>query len=420
MANENLKSTSAKSLRNLLLTWIAWAIIVIAIQAWAHARFVVRWPDNALEWTTFETGPAYQKGQPYLLEPFMNNQVAWDSEYYLAIAVGGYDDPATDMVERSPFTKSYAFLPFYPLLIRLFMVPLSTFGLAPIATATLAGVLVSALGALGAMWALYDMTRDNLGEDGGLRAAFYLIIFPTAFFLVQVYTEGVFIGLIFGCLALLARKQWVYAALLAAGATLTRAVGVSLFIPMMLAWVLSIPWHDLRTDPQKKLDRKFILSTLGRLVLALTPLLTFLVWKSSHYGMAFDYVEKNFFGSTFMDIPGALEDWTKAFQSLTFDIQQRGANYSLIIILFILAVVACFKIMKQYPEVAWLSLTIILISWGSGPASGMHRYILTTPAVFVALAQWGKNPVFDRAWTIASIMWMGFLAAIFAMDMWVA
>ncbi len=23
----------------------------------------------------------------------MNNQVAWDSEYYLAIAVGGYDDP---------------------------------------------------------------------------------------------------------------------------------------------------------------------------------------------------------------------------------------------------------------------------------------------------------------------------------------
>ena len=97
----------------------------------------------------------------------MNNQVAWDSEYYLAIAVGGYDDPATDLVgpPDNQITKSYSFLPFYPMLIRLFAIPLSLFGLNPIATATLAGVIVSALGALGAMFALYDLTYDSLGEE---------------------------------------------------------------------------------------------------------------------------------------------------------------------------------------------------------------------------------------------------------------
>ncbi len=411
-----------KSSRIIFFTWLGWAILVIAFQAWADARLIIKWPDNAVLWTTNETGAGYQKGQKYLLEPFMNHQVAWDSEYYLAIAVGGYDDPATDLIgpPDNQLTKSYSFLPFFPLLIRLFMVPLSLLGLNPIATATLAGVTVSALGALGAMFALYDMTKDSLGEEGGLRAAFYLIIFPTGFFLVQVYTEGVFVGLVFGCLALLNRKQWVLAALLAVGATLTRAVGVSLIVPMLIDWIRSGDWTDLDVEWKQIYLQGLPWQSVARAVAAFAPLIAFLIWKFSYYGLAFDFVEQTFFGSTFMDIPGAIQDWTQAFQSLSFDIQQRGANYSIIIVLFILSLIACFKCMRNYPEVAWLSLTIILISWGSGPASGMHRYILTAPAVFIALADWGRNPVFDRVWTIASILWMGLLSALFAMNMWVA
>ncbi len=59
------------------------------------------------------------------------------------------------------------------------------------------------------MLALFDLTRDSLGEDGALRAVFYLIVFPTGFFLIQVYTEGLFVGLAFGCLAMLKRQTLV-------------------------------------------------------------------------------------------------------------------------------------------------------------------------------------------------------------------
>lgn len=404
-----------KSIRNIVLIWLAWVILVIAFQAWAAARLVPEFPDYGLEWTVRDTGPGYQQNQKYLLEPFMNQQVAWDSEYYLAIAVGGYDDPATDLISAPGrwYTKSYSFLPFYPLLIRLVMFPLRLFGLTPIATATLAGVIVSALGALGGMFALYDLTRDALGEEGGLRAAFYLIIFPTAFFMVQVYTEGIFVGLVFGCLAMLKRKQWFYAAMLASAATLTRAVGVSLVIPMLIAWFRTGDWRQI-------FSAGLSWRPISRLLLALAPLVTFLVWKFSYYGVAFNYVEEKFYGNRFMNINSAIRDWTQAFQSLSMQIPQRGANYLIIIVLTALALVACFKCMKQYPEAAWVSLAIIVISLGSGPASGMHRYVLTMPAVFIALADWGKNPVFDRAWTIAAIMWLGFLAAMFAMNLWVA
>jgi hypothetical protein len=121
-----------------------------------------------------------------------------------------------------------------------------------------------------------------------------------------------------------------------------------------------------------------------------------------------------------MNIGGAFFAWVEAWRSMFMDIPQRTANYSLIFFIAILGLVSCFKTMKEYPEASWFSLTVIAISLGSGPPSGIHRYILTAPAIFIYLARLGQNPAFDRAWTIFSILWMGALAALFAFNMWVA
>jgi hypothetical protein len=408
--------------RNIVLLWLAWAILVIFFQAWISARITPQWPDESVEWTTEVTGPDYQQGQKYLLEPFMNHQVAWDSEYYLAIAVGGYDDPATDLIgpPDNQITLSYSFLPFYPLLIRLFAIPLSLLGLNPIATATLAGVIVSALGALGGMFALYDLTRDSLGDEGALRAAFYLIIFPTGFFLVQVYTEGVFVGLAFGCLAMIRRKNWLMAAILASCTVLTRAVGVAIFIPLLVNWLRTGDWMDLDLEWRQLFHRGPPLQSLARAFLVFAPIFTFLTWKFSYYGIAFSFVEFQFFGSTFMDLGRAFFAWADAWESMFIGIPPRTANYILVFFIFILGVIASINTLKDYPEIAWFSLAVIIISFGSGPPTGIHRYILTTPAIFIYFAGLGKDPIFDRVWTIFSLLWMAALAGLFALNMWVA
>jgi hypothetical protein len=68
--------------RNIVLIWLAWVVIVIGFQAVGTARFAPVFPDRAQPWTTtFTELKTYQVGHPFLLEPFMNNQVAWDSEY---------------------------------------------------------------------------------------------------------------------------------------------------------------------------------------------------------------------------------------------------------------------------------------------------------------------------------------------------
>src|SRR5688572_3889104 len=430
-----------RSIRMISAIWLSWAIIVIAFQALATARLVPAYPDRAREWTERFTGEGYQSDHVYLLEPFMNDQVAWDSEYYLSIAVGGYDDPKSphltpqgiitvdsrNQIARSgssfdqSISVNYAFFPVYPLMIRILAFPLQIFGLNPIATATLAGVIVSALGALLGMLALFDLSRESIGEDGALRAAFYLIIFPTGFFLIQVYTEGLFIGLAFGCLAMLQRQNWFLAALLAVAATMTRAVGVALVIPMFLAWLRMGEWTDLDLEWRQLFQERFLFRALGRGVLVLLPVIAFLIWRFSAMGANFRYIEEKIYGRGILQLGEAFFFWSGAFRTMLSGTNPQHTAYYLTEFLGLaIGVAACIATIKTHPEIGWFSLAVVLISWGSGPAQGIQRYILGAPAVFITLARWGQNPVFDRAWTILSLLLMGLLAMLFAFDMWVA
>ncbi len=427
------------ALRNIVLIWLAWVLTLIGFQALATARIQPQFPDRAQQWTAFFTGKNYQQGHPFLLDPFMNNQVAWDSEYYLGIATGGYEEPNVSHLQ--PFgnvvfdyhtllqggsyvgenlSLSYAFFPFYSWTTWLFAWPLKLLGLTPIATSTLAALIVSTLGALAAMLALYDLTRDSLGEDGAMRAAFYLLIFPTGFFLAQVYTEGLFVGLAFGCLAMLRRRYWIPAALLGMAATLTRAVGVALVIPMGITWILSNEWLDFDMEWRQMYFSGIPWRPIGKALLAFAPLVAFLLWKISYLGWAFDYVESNFFGRHLLDFGAAYSSWSEAYKSLFMGIPERTAYFITEFIGLVIGVVTCVACLKRYPEIAWFSLAVLAISFGSGPAQGIQRYILGAPAVFVMLAYWGKNPVFDRAWTIFSTLLMGLLAMLFAFNFWVA
>ena len=421
--------------------WLSWVIIVISFQAFAAARLLPQYPDRAQAWTEKFTGEGYQRGHVYLLEPFMNNQVAWDSEYYLSIAVGGYDDPRSphltsqgvvtspdgfqakeaDGTTISGLSSNYAFFFFYPLLIRIFILPLQILGLNPIATATLAGVIVSALGALVGMLALFDLTRDSLGEAGGLRAVFYLIVFPTGFYLVQVYTEGLFVGLAFSCLVMLKRKQWILAAILAFAATFTRAVGVALVIPMLIAWFRSDEWLGMDLEWRRVYHEGIRLRPLVNLLFITSPLLVFLIWRYSNMGESFRIIQDQIYGRNGVQFDNAIYLWGAVLRSMLNGANPQYVAYYLTEFLGLgIGIVASILVLKTHPEIGWYSLAVVLLSWGSSPAQGMHRYVLGAPAVFITLARWGRDPVFDRAWTILSILLMGLLAMLFAFDMWVA
>jgi hypothetical protein len=99
---------------------------------------------------------------------------------------------------------------------------------------------------------------------------------------------------------------------------------------------------------------------------------------------------------------------------------QEGLIYfSIEVATTLTALVSSIWLLRRDPIVALFSLAVVLLSALSGSAQSMARYMLIAPAMFIALGYWGKNKLFDKVWTIASILLMGMSVLLFSYDMWV-
>jgi len=415
-----VSSRARLPIRRLVLLWLGWALIILGFQAVAPGRFEPQRPDLSTPWTAQETRSDSHAGQPYLLGRFLDRQVAWDSEFYLSIALHGYDDPqmrslapGSDLGSatlaphgRQPAWTSLnqAFFPLYPFAMRALAWPLGQLGLEPLSAAALAGVMVSLLGTLGAILAIADLAAEGgEGAQEGVRAAAHLLIWPASFFLAQVYTEGLFLGLSFGALALGRRRRWLWAGLLAALATWTRSTGVLLILP--LAWMA---W-TARGEGRRP--------SLQALAAALAPLAAYLVWRAI-WGAGFDFVETHFFGRGMLWLTLSANSWTEAFQRLASGEPQALAYYLVEIWGVAAGLAAGLLLLRRDPALALYGLAILAVALTSGAAQGMHRYVMSAPALFLVSARLGRSDVFDRLWTLGATLAMAVFALAFSWDFW--
>ena len=403
--------------RTLALMWLGWFLVIYAFQSLVSMRLDIQRPDYAVPWTPSETGRFSNKGKIYLLEPFLNKQVAWDSEYYVGIAVGGYDDPEAGWVKNPnnglDIAKNYSFFPLYPYVMRGVMLPLSLLGMNPIATAALAGVIVALLGTLAGMIALWELTRELFDEEAAFRAAFYMLIFPSAFFFAQVYTEGLFIGLAFWTLLFSYRGQWWWAALTAVLAAWTRAHGAILALPLLVAWIRSID----RSQPIRAQVSNWKFAAQG--VCALLPLGAYLIWRNSSLGQGWAELQSFYFGRGLLSWQASIDSWRFALVEYAPTTTQAAVFFGIEVAACLLALAASIWLIRRAPEVALFSLAAVLFSVFSGSAQSMARYMLIVPAMYMLLAHLGRSKFFDRAWTIASVLLLGMSVMLYSFDMWV-
>ena len=403
-----------------LLIWLAWSVSLLVYQEIVQQRYVIERPDRVLVWTPDETRSRRDPQRPYLNEDVLNSHVSFDSEYYLSIAVLGYDDP--DVTQMQPedgsaeLALNYAFMPAYPLTMRVVAAPLQALGLAPLAAASVAGVVVSLLAAMVATLALFSIARRRLGDGAGIRAAFYLLVFPTGFFLAQVYTEAFFLALSLGCLALLDSRRPLLAGIAAVGATLTRPVGVLLAVPM--AMTLIGMWMSRREDAERDTRSVRELALWG--VAALLPVAAYVVWSISPLGQAFATVQREYFGQQPLAIEAAWSNWLAALSDWDELLPETRLYYVLELAAVGLAGVASVWALRRWPAIGVFSLAVVLIPLTSGAPQSMVRYVLAAPAIFLLLAALGERTAFDRAWTLVSVLLLAMLTALFSFDFWVA
>jgi hypothetical protein len=123
-------------------------------------------------------------------------------------------------------------------------------------------------------------------------------------------------------------------------------------------------------------------------------------------------------GAACLSIENSIRSWKDGFFYAFY--KQKGEAmiyFSLKIFSVALAFVAGLALIKRDPEVAAFSLAIVIFSALSGSAQSLARYMLTAPAMFIFLGMLGRNKVFDRAWTIISLLLMGMSVTLYSFDM---
>ena len=177
---------------------------------------------------------------PGLFEPWHR----WDAPHYTDIAVFGYmaHDPGTlsapgyRQVHPGDLDLYIVFFPLFPWLVGAVDAIIAV----PIASA----FVVASLASLFAAPMLYRLVAIDLGHRVAVRAAAFLLVFPTAYFLHIGYTESLFLALALGSLWLARTNRWWAAGVLGGLAALTRINGLVL-IPA-LAVEAYLQWREHR------------------------------------------------------------------------------------------------------------------------------------------------------------------------------
>jgi Dolichyl-phosphate-mannose-protein mannosyltransferase len=163
----------------------------------------------------------------------------WDAPHYLDLAIWGYMavDPGVSPTfgNQGDMDLMIVFYPLLPALIAAARVVVPDLA---------APILISTITSVAAVLLLYRVVARELGEQVGRRAAVFLLIFPTAYFLHIGYTESLFLALVLGTFLAARSNRWMTASVAGGLAALTRVNGLVL-VPALAgeAWT---EWRQSR------------------------------------------------------------------------------------------------------------------------------------------------------------------------------
>jgi hypothetical protein len=148
----------------------------------------------------------------YITSPYQWFEIwdQWDFGYYQKIAEFGY----------SSADGSIAFYPLFPWLVRLVACVSRNYLAAGFIVSGIASVVVAIL--------LRRLVHLDYPASVAMRSVWFLLIFPTAYFLHIGYSEGLFLALALACILAARGERWWLAGVFGAFCWMTRATGAVL------------------------------------------------------------------------------------------------------------------------------------------------------------------------------------------------
>jgi hypothetical protein len=316
----------------------------------------------------------------------------WDGPQYLLIAQHGYAAGGDQRL-------ALAFFPLYPWLTRLFAMV--------VRDAVLSAFLVSTVASMAVGVTLVRLFAIDYPRHLARRAAWFLFIFPTSFFMHIGYSESVFLALVLASFLAARRERWMAAGVLGALAVLTHDNGI-LLVPALAADALWKLWETHR------FERRWLwigLVPLGFVVFLLVN------YNATGNPLAFLDLEREHWSNTLM-APwrgigvnlGVARDWDPA-QAAMIGMQ----------VLFYLAVglagaiAAAFLLRPSYA--VWMAFNWLLFASQSWDISAPRLTLAMFP-LFLLIAMLARKPHWDTAITVWSLLWLGLFVSQFVHGQW--
>lgn len=154
----------------------------------------------------------------------------WDALRHVRIAEVGYTNVGDARADLVGF-------PLYPWLVRLFS---SVFQ-----DTQLSAFVVAGLATIAACLLIHKLTGLDETDAVARNSVWFLLIFPTSYFLHINYNESLFIALTLGCFLAARRKNWMVAGIVGVFLCMTRMNGL-VIIPALMIEAIHQYWEDRR------------------------------------------------------------------------------------------------------------------------------------------------------------------------------
>jgi hypothetical protein len=288
-----------------------------------------------------------------------------------------------------------------------------------------AALAISNAALLVALALIYRLAEQEFGRSVGQRTMFYLVAYPTGFFLAAAYNESLFIALLVGTIYAIRRTRWWTAGVLGLLATTTRSAGLLLALPFCYEY-LRLYGRRLR---------------LNVLAVALIPLgllpIMIATTLSMHDPLAFARAQARHWGRhlrlPWVPIYDTADNMfgpkTPAFGEIwVHDLLELG-TVVLLLLLIVLSFVGPWRVRRDQYVLPLLGLALILFMISFPPTNPrMNPYPLYSTSriglevvpAFLILGRMGRNTFVDRLVVTAFLTMQGVLVVRFLHGGWVA
>ncbi len=261
--------------------------------------------------------------------------------------------------------------------------------------------------------------RGRMGERGSRHALFFLLLFPTAFYMLAMYSESLFLLLALAAFREARRDRPGAAALFGLLAGTARLTALALALPLAIEAFSAARTGEIPAKSDRRALRRGLLAGLA-------PIAGVLLWIfgagffAGEPGLFFRVQEAWHRGTSpltgawhFIKLPLA-----RIVHGQAFDHPTLVLDYANFLLFAAIAVFQCRR--RRFSDAAW-TVGALLIPVATGISASLSRYVLVIYPAYYALAELFQNrPRLRLAWWIGSAALLLAAEAAFVHWRWVA